>query len=85
MAKSGFKRTNYGSYYIESPSGEKIYIDKSDDQPGMWQAQGQYYDYLKEAKSAILESIKDIDMNSGGLATKNYVNPVTITDNRKKK
>jgi len=87
MAKLSFKKESYGdstSYYINSPSGGKIYIDKSVDRPG-WTSQGQYYKYLSEAKAAVLENIKDIDMNRGGLATKNYVNPVTITDNRKNK
>jgi len=87
MAKSGFKRTNHGSYYIISPSGEKIYIDRSDDRKDMWTAGGRFYSRLDEAKADVISRIEAGDgfYSRGGLTTKQYVNPVTIIDNRKNK
>ena len=83
---SGFKRTNYGSYYILSPSGNKVYIDKSDDRPGTWTSGGQFYSRLNDAKADVIQRIESgEDFNSGGLATKKYMNPVKIIDNRKNK
>ena len=83
---SGWKRTNYGSYYILTPSGDRIYIDRSDDHKGKWTSGGQLYSRLNEAKADVIQRIdRGEGFSSGGLATKKYVNPVTIVDNRKNK
>jgi hypothetical protein len=85
MAKSGFKRTNYGSYYIVAPSGQKVYIDRPDEGGG-WTSGGVRYGRLDEAKADVLARIgRGEGFSRGGLTTKQYVNPVTIIDNRKKK
>ena len=34
---------------------------------------------------AFNKAVKKLKLSGGGLATKNYVNPVTIVDNRKKR
>jgi hypothetical protein len=81
---SGFKKTSYGSYYILTPSGDKVYIDKSDDRKGMWTSGGQLYSRLREAKADVIQRIgSGQGFSSGGLTTKKYVNPVKVVDNRK--
>ena len=87
MAK--WKRHTYTdgtSYSTKTPSGEIVYIDRSMDRKG-WTSGGQYYEHLADAKADIIQRIDAGEgfYFAGGLATKNYVNPVTITDNRKKK
>ena len=83
-----WKRHSYTdgtSYSTKTPSGEIVYIDRSMDRKG-WTAGGQYYERLADAKAAIIQRIDAGDgFYAGGLTTKNYVNPVTITDNRKNK
>ena len=83
---SGFKKTGYGSYYILTPSGDRVYIDRSDDHKGMWTSGGQLYSRLSEAKADVIQRIDSGEgFSSGGLSTKKYMNPVTIVDNRKNK
>jgi len=83
---SGWKRTNYGSYYIITPSGDKVYIDKSVDSKGMWTSGGQLYPRLSDAKASVIQRIESGEgFSGGGLATKKYMNPVTIVNNRKNK
>ena len=86
MAK--WKRHTYTdgtSYSTKTSSGEIVYIDRSMDRKG-WTSGGQYYEQLADAKADIIQRIDAGEgFYAGGLATKKYVNPVTITDNRKKK
>ena len=48
------------------------------------------FDFKNITKDELLEIVgntmgKELDFDTGGLATKKYVNPVKIVDNRKKK
>jgi len=83
---SGFKKESAGMYYIINPDGERIDIFKSGDGKG-WIGAGQRYSSLSSAKAEIAQKIRDggSGYSKGGLSTKKYVNPVTITDNRKNK
>ena len=83
---AGFKKESAGSYYIINPDGERIDVFKSEDGKG-WIGAGQRFTSLSSAKAEIAQRIRDggSGYSKGGLATKNYVNPVTITDNRKNK
>jgi hypothetical protein len=78
---SGWKRTGYGGVFKIMPDGEKIYIEKSMDRKGMWESGGRYYEKISEAKAAIDAGA----YSTGGLATKNYMNPVKVIDNRRNK
>ena len=83
---SGWKKTNYGSYYILTPSGDRVYIDKSDDAKGMWSSGGSLYSRLSDAKADVIQRIESGEgFNRGGMPTKKYCNPVKIVDNRKLK
>jgi len=81
MAKLKWKRTGYGGLYAVKPSGEKIYIERSMDDPKKWKSGGKSYDYIAEAKAEIQTSIDDggSGYNKGGLAKK-YANPVKIVN-----
>jgi len=83
---AGFKKESAGNYYIINPDGEKIDIFKSSDGKA-WIGAGNRYQYLSEAKADIAQKIRDggSGYSKGGLVPKKYVNPVTITDNRKNK
>jgi len=83
---SGFKKEFAGMYYIINPDGERIDIYKSDDGKG-WIGAGNRYSSLSAAKADIAQKIRDggSGYSKGGLVPKKYVNPVTITDNRKRK
>jgi hypothetical protein len=83
---SGFKKESAGMYYIINPDVDRIDIFKSGDGKG-WIGAGQRYSSLSSAKAEIAQKIRDggSGYSKGGLSTKKYVNPVTITDNRKNK
>ena len=83
---AGFKKESAGMYYIINPDGERIDIFKSDDKKG-WIGAGNRYPSLSDAKADIAQKIRDggSGYSKGGLVPKKYVNPVTITDNRKRK
>ena len=71
MANSGFKKNGYGGYYIITPDGDRVDIDKSVDQKGEWTAGGSYYEKLSHAKADILQRIKSGEgFNVGGMAMK---------------
>ena len=81
MAKLKWKRTGYGGVYAVTPSGEKIYIERSMDNPKLWESGGQYFERIAEAKSQIQANIDDggKGYKKGGLAKK-YVNSVKIVN-----
>ena len=88
MAEVKWKRLSYGrGLYTHNADGDMITIEPSDDQKGMWTSGGRYSSRLGDLKAEITQSLKEggSGYSSGGLAIKKYVNPVTITDNRKKK
>jgi hypothetical protein len=74
------------SYSTKSPSGATVYIEKSLNAPAFWTAGGRLYQYLADAKADVIQRIEaGEEFSAGGLLTKKYVNPVKVTDNRKKK
>ena len=81
---SGFKKDMAGMYYIINPNGDRVDIVKSD---RGWEASGTTYQKLTDAKAEIIQKIQDggSGYSNGGLATKKYMNPVTVVDNRKNK
>jgi hypothetical protein len=81
---SGFKKDMAGMYYIINPNGDRIDIIKSDNG---WESGGSHYKKLSDAKAEIIQKIQDggSGYSEGGLATKKYMNPVTVVDNRKNK
>ena len=87
MAEVKWKRLSYGrGLYTHNADGDMITIEPSDDQKGMWTSGGRYSERLGDLKAEITQLLKEggSGYSSGGLAIKKYVNPVTITDNRKK-
>jgi hypothetical protein len=81
---SQFKKDMAGMYYIINPNGDRVDIVKTD---RGWESGGSYYQKLTDAKAEIIQKIQDggSGYSNGGLATKNYMNPVTVVDNRKNK
>jgi len=71
MANSSFKKNGYGGYYIITPDGDRVDIDKSVDRKGEWTGGGSYYEKLSDAKADILQRIKMGEgFNVGGIAMK---------------
>ena len=71
MANLSFKKNGYGGYYIITPDGDRVDIDKSVDRKGEWTGGGSYYEKLSHAKADILQRIKSGEgFNVGGMALK---------------
>ena len=88
MTQVKWKRLSYGrGLYTHNADGDIITIEPSDDHQGMWTSGGRYSERLSDLKAEITQLLKEggSGYSFGGLATKNYMNPVTITDKRKKK
>ena len=81
---SGFKKDMAGMYYIINPNGDRVDIMKTNHG---WESGGSHYKKLSEAKAEIIQKIQDggSGYDKGGLATKKYMNPITVVDNRKNK
>ena len=79
---SGFKKDMAGMYYIINPNGDRVDIMKTNHG---WESGGSHYKKLSEAKAEIIQKIQDggSGYDKGGLATKKYMNPITVVDNRK--